>query len=129
VGASLSLPSGPEVGDEPANTLPFPVTPDKPWKGEKRSCTYSGKSGESRSSSFSPPLTKIQLGRIYVYQVQANDPYNAPLTYSLVPDQYPTGMAISSTGLVTWTPTDQQGGLHNVEILASDCHQTRKNGS
>lgn len=53
---------------------------------------------------ISQPVTKVVLGNDYSYQVQAADPKEAKLTYSL--KGAPNGMSIDAdTGLVSWTPT------------------------
>jgi len=66
----------------------------------------------------SPPLS-AKLGDDYSYQVEAIDDNDADLTYSLI--LAPEGMTIdSSTGLITWTPTESQIGENNVSIKVSD---------
>ncbi|UCG68634.1 MAG: tandem-95 repeat protein, partial [Thermoplasmata archaeon] len=55
----------------------------------------------------------------YIYDIEAADGDGDPLTYSLT--TYPTGMVINtSTGLITWTPTNVQVGVNNVVVLVSD---------
>jgi len=66
----------------------------------------------------SPPLS-AKLGDDYSYQVEAIDDNDADLTYSLLLS--PEGMTIdSSTGLLTWTPTEDQVGENDVIMKASD---------
>jgi len=66
----------------------------------------------------SPPLS-AKLGDTYNYQVEAIDDNDADLTYSLL--LAPEGMTIdSSTGLITWTPTEDQVGENDVIMKASD---------
>ena len=66
----------------------------------------------------SPPLS-AKLGDDYSYQVEAIDDNDADLTYSLLLS--PEGMTIdSSTGLLTWTPTEDQVGENDVTIKVSD---------
>jgi hypothetical protein len=48
------------------------------------------------------PITAAQTTVPYSYQVVASDPQGNPLTYSL--SAAPTGMTVSGTGLVSWTP-------------------------
>ncbi len=52
----------------------------------------------------SPAIVNAEDGTPYSYDVQATDPDNEPLIYSLT--QAPTGMTIdSSTGVISWSPT------------------------
>lgn len=55
-------------------------------------------------------------GQLYNYQVVATDIDNDALTYSLA--NSPTGMTISATGLVGWTPPNQ--GTYPVQIIVKD---------
>jgi hypothetical protein len=71
----------------------------------------------------STPITTAVQGVAYAYQVVATDPNPGDvLTYAL--DASPTGMTISSTGLVEWTPTNAQaitnGGASDVAVRATD---------
>ena len=55
----------------------------------------------------------------YAYDVNATDPDNDALTYSL--DVFPEGMTIdSATGLIAWTPGSTQVGSNNVTVRATD---------
>jgi RHS repeat-associated protein len=55
----------------------------------------------------------------YSYNVEAIDPDNDPLTWSLV--TAPTGMTINSTtGLIQWEPTASNIGKHNVTVRVQD---------
>jgi parallel beta-helix repeat protein len=55
----------------------------------------------------------------FTLQVIATDPdISDTLTYSLT--AYPTGMAIASTGLITWTPTNDAVGSHTVTVRVRD---------
>jgi RHS repeat-associated protein/fibro-slime domain-containing protein len=68
----------------------------------------------------SVPTGGVVLGSRWTYQATATDPDgDAPLTWAL--DAAPAGMAIDpQSGLVTWTPTDQQLGDHDVTIRVTD---------
>ncbi|MCP4107562.1 MAG: PKD domain-containing protein, partial [Desulfobacteraceae bacterium] len=55
----------------------------------------------------------------YVYNVTAYDPDGDTLTYTL--KNSPDGMTVDpATGVITWTPTDSQTGIHNVSVEVSD---------
>jgi hypothetical protein len=56
----------------------------------------------------------------YTYTIAANDPDNDPLTFSFV-DTPPVGMNIdSATGLIEWTPTNDNVGENMISIQVSD---------
>ena len=64
-------------------------------------------------------IVDARVGIPYVYQAKAIDPDgDAPLTFDLVSG--PAGLAVSATGLVTWTPTDAQLGPQSVVVRVSD---------
>jgi hypothetical protein len=67
----------------------------------------------------SVPRLEALAGRDYTYDADAVDPDNDPLTYSLLLS--PSGMSIDGqSGLITWTPTQQQIGQHDVTVEVSD---------
>jgi hypothetical protein len=64
----------------------------------------------------SDPVTTGIVGVAYNYQVEAEDDDGDPLTYSLA--EAPSGMSISSTGLITWASPIL--GTHNIIVRVSD---------
>lgn len=67
----------------------------------------------------STPVTTAKEGAAYTYDVEATDPNEDTLTYSLTTS--PTGMTINSTtGVITWTPTESQLGENEVVVEVSD---------
>lgn len=65
----------------------------------------------------SDPVTTAKEGVVYTYDVEATDPNEDTLTYSLTIS--PTGMTINSTtGVITWTPT--AAGNYDVTVEVSD---------
>lgn len=68
----------------------------------------------------STPETTAKVGIEYTYEIEATDPdADDVLTYSLT--EKPTGMTINtSTGAVSWTPTEAQVGENQVIIEVSD---------
>ncbi len=62
--------------------------------------------------------TQATEASLYAYQVLATDPDGDPLTFRL--STAPAGMAISASGLVSWTPATNQVGSQNVAIDVSD---------
>jgi parallel beta-helix repeat protein len=70
-------------------------------------------------SILSSPIVTATEDVQYIYDVMALDSDGGAMTYTLT--SYPTGMAINSTtGLITWTPTNSQVGTSNVTILVLD---------
>jgi hypothetical protein len=67
----------------------------------------------------SDPVTTAKEGAVYTYDVEATDPNEDTLTYSLTIS--PTGMTINSTtGVITWTPTESQVGENEIVVEVSD---------
>src|SRR5215471_18937505 len=74
--------------------------------------------GNKPPQIVSAPVVIAQIGALYSYQVQAVDPNNDPLSFSL--STAPAGMTISSTGLVKWKPSSGQAGDSQVNVQVSD---------
>jgi len=70
----------------------------------------------------SVPVTEVRPFDLYVYDVNATDvDVGDILTYSL--DIKPENMTIvTTTGLIQWKPTKQQGGANHVVVNVSDGH-------
>ena len=69
-----------------------------------------------------PIITAIE-DQQYSYQLEANDPDGDNLIYLLVLS--PDGMNINNeNGLMIWTPTNDQVGIHQVEVEISDGKQS-----
>ena len=70
---------------------------------------------------ISTPITTASVGITYTYNVDATDTDGDILTYTLT--NPPTGMTInSSTGLISWTPTEE--GDYSVTVKVSDGKST-----
>ncbi|MCK5559153.1 MAG: Ig-like domain-containing protein, partial [Thermoplasmata archaeon] len=72
-------------------------------------------------SITSTPVTTATVEAEYLYDLEATDidPTNDVLTFSLT--TYPTGMKIdTSTGAITWTPTEEQVGENAVVVVVLD---------
>ena len=87
---------------------------------EHFSTYYSGTNTTNGASEItSTPKTNATAREAYSYEVDATDPDSDTLTYSLTSS--PNGMSIiSSTGAISWTPTNSQVGMHNIIIRVSD---------
>ncbi len=71
----------------------------------------------------SDPVTTAKEGAVYTYDVEATDPNEDTLTYSLTTN--PTGMTINSTtGVITWTPTEGQIGENEIVVEVSDASKS-----
>lgn len=67
----------------------------------------------------SDPITTAKEGAIYTYDVEAVDTDGDTLEFSLL--VHLTGMTINTTtGVITWTPTEDQVGENEVVIKVSD---------
>jgi len=72
---------------------------------------------------ISEPIITALEDQQYSYQLEANDPDGDNLIYLLVLS--PEGMSINSeNGLMIWTPTNDQVGIHQVEVEISDGKQS-----
>ncbi len=67
----------------------------------------------------STPSFVVNAGKLFEYDMNAFDPDGDTLVYSL--PLAPSGMAIDpGTGLVSWTPSKTEVGIHKVEIKVDD---------
>ena len=67
----------------------------------------------------STPITTAKEGVAYTYDVEATNPNGDTLTYSLTTDL--DGMTINSTtGVISWIPTEDQIGENEVVVEVSD---------
>ena len=72
-------------------------------------------------SIISTPNRNATQGEEYRYAVEAEDPDGDTLTYALLAG--PKGMSIdSTTGVITWVPTNADVGSHYVVVRVSDGH-------
>ncbi|SNB46427.1 DUF2341 domain-containing protein [Geobacter sp. DSM 9736] len=68
----------------------------------------------------STPKTTCPTGIAYAYQVVASDPEGLPVSYAL--SSAPSGMTVSTSGLVTWAVPSS--GSHSVTLEVSDAYRT-----
>ncbi|WP_028116276.1 putative Ig domain-containing protein [Ferrimonas senticii] len=67
----------------------------------------------------SVPLSVVNLGNNYHYQIEAKDPDGDALSYELLIK--PNGMQLSTDGVVNWMPSEVQAGQsHNVQVKVTD---------
>ncbi|OGD36667.1 hypothetical protein A2V94_00150 [Candidatus Atribacteria bacterium RBG_16_35_8] len=72
---------------------------------------------------ISEPIITAAENNQYSYQLEAKDPDGDSLTYLLILS--PEGMSINSeSGLLTWTPNNNQVGIHQVTVEISDGKQS-----
>ncbi|WP_444994436.1 putative Ig domain-containing protein [Aliikangiella sp. IMCC44359] len=69
----------------------------------------------------STPVLVAQELADYAYQVTATDPDNDAITFTL--NNAPVGMALSTNGLISWTPQVGQSGNHSVTVSATDSNE------
>jgi len=76
---------------------------------------------------ISEPIITATEDALYSYQIEVNDPEGDTLTYYLIVK--PEGMSINSeTGLISWVPTNNQVGIHQIIIEISDGKQSVTQG-
>jgi hypothetical protein len=61
-----------------------------------------GGAGNQPPYVTSTPVTSVYEDDLYAYQVEAQDPENDPINFSLV--VFPQGMTMTQDGLITWYP-------------------------
>ncbi|MBB5321170.1 putative Ig domain-containing protein [Marinobacter oulmenensis] len=66
----------------------------------------------------SEAVTQVDQGEAYLYQVAASDEDGDSLTYDLA--EAPAGMTISATGEISWEPSEDQVGDHEVVVEVTD---------
>ncbi|MEH1791306.1 putative Ig domain-containing protein, partial [Nostoc sp.] len=66
----------------------------------------------------STPITTAGVGQGYSYQALATDPENDALIFTL--GSKPSGMTITKDGLIQWTPTANQVGKYDIQVIATD---------
>ena len=72
---------------------------------------------------ISVPIITATEDQLYSYQVKASYPNGDTLTYSFTAK--PEGMGIDSeSGLISWTPANDQVGIHRVVVEISDGKQS-----
>jgi hypothetical protein len=72
---------------------------------------------------ISEPIITATEDQLYLYQVEASDPNEDTLTYSFTIK--PEGMDINSeSGLISWAPTNNQVGIHQIIVEISDGKQS-----
>ena len=105
----------PTPGDEGGHEVNVRVT-DEAGMYDEQLFTITVNSGPVITSS--PNLTAYD-GQLWTYDVEATDADNDTLVYTLA--ESPEGMNINSgTGLVEWTPSNDQLGGNAVEVVVSD---------
>jgi len=84
-----------------------------------QSWTINVKSSNNPPEITNTPPPQGATGLLYQYQVEATDPDNDTLTYSLL--QSPDDMTIDSeTGTISWTPTEEQLGTQKLALKVED---------
>ncbi len=72
---------------------------------------------------ISEPVITATEDQLYSYQVMARDPNGDTLTYSFIIK--PDGMSIDrESGLISWTPANNQVGIHQIIVEVSDGKQS-----
>ena len=92
----------PIAGERPTEAITVTVTDTLLGLQAVQNFTVQVVNSQPPTFTGTPPST-ITAGLTFIYQVQASDPANDPLTYALVGP--PTGMQIDSSGRITWPTT------------------------
>jgi len=76
------------------------------------------RSGNNAPQILSRPAAMVQAGKSFQYQVRAVDADGDRLSYAIL--RGPSGMSVSTGGLVSWVPGDRDVGTHRVKLQAAD---------
>ncbi len=100
----------PQPGQEADHVVTFTVTDDgEPPLSDQQTITISIDRPNSAPEVTSQPPQTATVGEQYIYQIVATDPDGDTLEY--LGRNNPDGVVVSRvTGLVTWTPTEEQEG-------------------
>ncbi|MBT0663850.1 fibronectin type III domain-containing protein [Geobacter pelophilus] len=99
----------PYSAEQSVTTLPY----------AKTTCSYGPNEASHAPVITSTPQTSASQGTAYNYQMTISDPFSGDSFYYTLLTA-PSGMTVSTTGLVSWTPTSAQLGAKNVLIRVSD---------
>lgn len=104
------------------STIPFTLTVSDGRGGEDTQAwslqVLDASAANSAPTFVSTPSSVARVGRAWSYLARATDPDHDAITYSLT--QFPSGMTIASSGLVTWTPAADAPSTVSVSVLARD---------
>ncbi len=109
----------PAEGQAGAHSVTVTVT-DSAGLGDQQSFTIDVEERNHLPVIGSIPPTSATANSLYQYDVDATDAnVGDPLTYAL--GTFPEGMTIDpASGLINWTPTDTQVGVHDTSVVVSD---------
>lgn len=65
----------------------------------------------------------IPIGRPWQYQLIVTDPNGDQVSYALEgisPMEIPNGLTVDQMGKMSWTPTNEQAGVYELNVIASD---------
>jgi len=96
------------------------IGPKQSLDGDVDACTVPGGTPiNNKPVIVSTPMISATPENDYTYQVFATDPESQPINYSF--SVSPTGMSIDSeNGLISWQPTENQKGIHEITVIAED---------
>ena len=109
------------VPDQPGRyVVQLSATDSHGFAGTPDTVTITAALGDRAPMIISTPVTRGAVGQLFQYDVDAFELDTGDvLTFSL--DTSPAGMFIDpATGLITWTPSEGQGGAQPVRVRVSD---------
>jgi hypothetical protein len=108
--------------DDQIGTYPYKITVDDGNGGSSffnAQLTVLATGSNNHAPRFiGQPVTIVQVGNIYQYQLQASDSDGDAITYSL----RPSPLHIDNNGLLNWQPLSDDIGSHEIELSATDIY-------
>lgn len=122
IDAQTGLLTASPFADDQIATYMYKVTVDD-GKGGASFFNYQLQVLATGSNNHAPqftrqPVTIVQVGDIYQYQLQASDSDGDAITYSM----RPSPLHIDANGLLNWQPLSGDIGSHEIEVSATDIY-------
>ena len=118
---ALVVQKGAYIGEWPAvrTVVPALAEPGEPGSlSANRNMTIGNPPPNSAPELHSIGTRTIEEGKLFTFEASASDADGDPLRFALT--LAPEGASITRNGNFTWTPTEQQDGVHNATVTVTD---------
>ena len=118
---ALVVQKGAHIGERPAarTVVPALAEPGEPGSlSANRNMTIGNPPPNAAPELVSIGTKTIEEGKLFTFEASASDADGDPLRFALT--LAPEGASITRNGNFTWTPTEQQDGVHNATVTVTD---------